>query len=51
MAKQKGIMKIEGTVGEMTFYRSSGEYLVREKGGVDGNRIKNDPTLLGFFLL
>ena len=37
-------MKIEGTVGGMTFYRSSGEYLVREKGGVDGNRIKNDPT-------
>lgn len=44
MAKQKGIFKIEGTIGDVTFYKSGNEYLVREKGGVDGDRIANDPA-------
>ncbi len=44
MALQKGIVKIEGTVGGLTFYKSSGEHLVREKGGVSGDRILNDPN-------
>ena len=44
MALQKGIVKIEGTVGGLTFYKSGGEHLVREKGGVSGDRILNDPN-------
>jgi hypothetical protein len=44
MALQKGIVKIEGTVGGLTFYKAGGEHLVREKGGVSGDRILNDPN-------
>jgi len=44
MAKQKGIIKIEGTIGDITFYRTRDGYLVREKGGVDGRRIASDPS-------
>ncbi len=44
MARQNGILKIEGTVGGMTFYKSKDGYLVREKGGVSKERIQNDPA-------
>lgn len=44
MAKQIGTFKIDGTIGDLTFYRSGGDYLVRSKGGVSGDRIKNDPN-------
>ena len=44
MARQKGIVKLEGTIGDVSFYKSKDGYLAREKGGVDANRIKNDPA-------
>lgn len=44
MARQKGIIKLAGTIGDVSFYKSKDGYLAREKGGVDGNRIKNDPA-------
>lgn len=44
MAKQKGLIKIEGKLDDISFYRSGGRYLARMKGGVDGSRIANDPT-------
>jgi hypothetical protein len=44
MAKQKGIIKLEGTIGDITFYKSQDGYLAREKGGVPGDRIANDPA-------
>lgn len=44
MAKQKGIIKLNGTIGDITFYKSKDGYVAREKGGVDGNRIANDPA-------
>ena len=44
MARQKGIMKLEGTIGDVSFYKTSDGYLAREKGGVDADRIKNDPA-------
>ena len=44
MAKQKGFIKIEGTLGDTTFYKTGDSYLIREKGGVSGDRIKNDPA-------
>ena len=42
MARQKGIVKLEGTIGDITFYKSQDGYLAREKGGVDADRIAND---------
>lgn len=44
MAKQKGIIKLKGTIGDITFYKSEHGYLAREKGGIDANRIANDPA-------
>lgn len=44
MAKQKGIIPIQGTIGNITFYKSGEDYLVKGKGGVDGKRIANDPA-------
>lgn len=44
MARQKGIIKIEGTLGDVTFFKTADGHLVREKGGVDASRIKNDPA-------
>lgn len=44
MARQKGIFKIKGTLGDVTFYKSGDGYLVREKGGIDAKRIANDPA-------
>ncbi|HCS20726.1 MAG TPA: hypothetical protein DIW47_09235 [Bacteroidetes bacterium] len=43
MAKQIGLIKIKGKLGDTSFYKSKDGYLLREKGGVDGNRIKSDP--------
>jgi len=44
MAKQKGIIKLGGTMGGITFYKSQDGHLAREKGGVSGSRIANDPA-------
>jgi hypothetical protein len=45
MAKFDGIFNIEGTLQGMSFYKTkNGESLIRKKGGVSKNRIKNDPA-------
>ncbi len=44
MAKQKGIIKLKGTIGDITFYKTQDGFLAREKGGVEGTRIANDPN-------
>lgn len=44
MAQQKGIIKLDGTIGGITFYKSQDGYLAREKGGVSAERIANDPN-------
>lgn len=44
MARVKGLIKIEGTLDELTFYKSKDGNLVRSKGGVSGDRIANDPA-------
>ena len=44
MARQKGIIKLKGTIGDITFYKTQDGHLAREKGGVDASRIKNDPA-------
>ena len=44
MAKQKGIIKIQGTIGDVTFYKSQDGHLAREKGGVSAEKIATDPA-------
>ncbi|GGK48206.1 MULTISPECIES: hypothetical protein [Flavobacteriaceae] len=44
MARQNGIIKLKGTIGGITFYKTSDGDLAREKGGVDASRIANDPA-------
>lgn len=46
MARQKGIIKLDGTIGGISFYKSKDGYLAREKGGVEADRIKNDPAFV-----
>ena len=31
MARQKGAIKLEGTVGDLTFYKSGGKHFVKGK--------------------
>lgn len=40
MARQRGIIKINGTLGDITFYKSKDGYMVREKGGVEASRMQ-----------
>jgi len=42
MAKQDGIIKLKGTIGDISFYKTKDGYLARSKGGVDKDRIEND---------
>lgn len=45
MARQKGLIKLTGTIGGITFYKSKHDgYLAREKGGIEADRIANDPN-------
>lgn len=44
MAKSNGLIKIEGTVEDLTFYQRNGKSFVRKKGGVSRERIMNDPS-------
>ncbi len=44
MAKQSGVIKLKGTIGDVTFYKSKDGHLAREKGGVSKERIANDPA-------
>lgn len=44
MAKQAGIIKLKGTIDDISFYRSADGHLARAKGGIDKNRILNDPA-------
>lgn len=44
MAKQKSLIKIEGTIDDLTFYKSANGYIVRKKGGVSKEKILNDPA-------
>ncbi|CAM3545096.1 hypothetical protein FLGE108171_02150 [Flavobacterium gelidilacus] len=44
MARSNGLIKIEGTVEDLTFYQKNGKSFVRKKGGVSRERILNDPN-------
>ncbi len=44
MAKQTGIIKLKGTIGDISFYKTTDGHLARAKGGIDAQRIKTDPA-------
>lgn len=44
MAKNDGIIKIQGTLDNLTFYKSRDGNLVRTKGGISKKRIMKDPA-------
>lgn len=45
MARQVGEIKHQGAIGGIIYYKSPiGDYLAREKGGVDAHRIATDPA-------
>jgi hypothetical protein len=44
MGKLTGIIKLEGTLDGLTFYKSKDGHLVRTKGGVNKKRIMTDPA-------
>jgi|SRR5665213_13618 len=44
MAKQSGIVPLEGTIGNITFYKSKQGFLAKGNGGIPADRIANDPN-------
>ncbi len=44
MARQKGIFKVKGSLGGVTFYELNGADLLRESNGPSAEKIKNDPS-------
>jgi hypothetical protein len=37
MAKQTGIIKLKGKIGDLSFYKMRDGHLAREKGGVESD--------------
>lgn len=47
MARLEGLIKLNGTVGDLSFYKTKANGTqVRMKGGVSGDRIANDPAFV-----
>lgn len=44
MAKQRGILKVQGTLDELNFYKTKGGFKIRQKGGVTAERMASDPA-------
>ncbi|SFG65915.1 hypothetical protein [Pedobacter insulae] len=44
MAKQESFIKLQGKVGDLSFFKTKSGYQARVKGGVSADRIKNDPA-------
>src|SRR6478609_9254268 len=44
MAKQKGIIRLKGSLGGITFYQRNGDNLSREQNGPEKSKIQNDPN-------
>lgn len=42
MAELKGILKISGKLGGLSFYKMNGKIIVRNPGGFDGEKIRKD---------
>lgn len=46
MAKYKSLFDVEGSLGEVNFYKSEDGYRMRRKGGVSKERIESDPAFI-----
>jgi len=46
MAQQRGIIKLAGTIGNITFYKTQDGYLAKEKTSLDATRIATDPNFV-----
>lgn len=46
MARQRGIIKLEGTLDDVTFYKTKDGYIAKTRGGVSASRIFNDPEFV-----
>jgi hypothetical protein len=46
MARQNGLIKIKGTLDNVSFYKTKDGDLARMKTSVDGKRIANDPAFV-----
>ena len=46
MARQKGILKVHGTLDDLTFYKTQDGHLVKTKTSLDGTRIATDPAFI-----
>ena len=44
MAKQSGFLKLEGTIGDVTFVKTQGGYLAKQKTAISAKRIASDPS-------
>lgn len=44
MARQTSFIKLEGTMGDVTFYKGQNGSFARQKGGIDKAKILNDPN-------
>jgi len=44
MAKQKGIFQLQGTIGNITFFKSKSGYLVKGKSEIAAGKIATDPA-------
>lgn len=44
MAKQKGIVKLQGTIGDITFFKTQDGYMARENDPVTAEQILRDPN-------
>ncbi len=47
MPKQSGPIPIEGTLGDLVFYKTIHGHLVRRKGSLDKSRVASDPAFEG----
>lgn len=43
MAKQKGLIRLQGTIGDINYYRSKDGYMARENNRPNAQRIATDP--------
>ena len=43
MAKQRGAMQAQGSIGDINFYKTQDGFLIRQHTGIDPQRIKTDP--------
>lgn len=46
MAQQRGIIKLAGTIGNITFYKTQDGYMAKEKTSLDATRIATDPNFI-----